>query len=90
MELSAGGDHELWAVSTFRVEIVLTKKGLENYERVIEACFQYGKKLKEAGPQEWVFNECLDLGKMQFEFQDKGNPMHTCIGLSSKMQLYEA
>ena len=26
---------------------------------------------------------------MQFEFQDKGNPMHTCIGLSSKMQIFE-
>jgi insulysin len=68
LELSAGGDHELWTISTFRLEIVLTKKGLENYEKVIEACFQYAQKLKEAGPQEWVFKELQDLGTMQFEF----------------------
>lgn len=28
LELSAGGDHELWALSTFEVTITLTKKGL--------------------------------------------------------------
>ena len=28
LELSAGGDHELWAFSTFLIEITLTKKGL--------------------------------------------------------------
>lgn len=39
LELSASGDHELWALSTFAVEITLTKKGLENYEKVIEAVF---------------------------------------------------
>jgi len=26
------------------------------------------------------------LGKMQFEFQDKMNPVSYCVGLSSKMQ----
>jgi insulysin len=39
LELSAGGDHELWAYSTFAVNITLTKKGVEHYEQVIEAVF---------------------------------------------------
>ena len=39
LELMAGGDHELWAFSTFMVEITLTKKGLDNYEKVVEAVF---------------------------------------------------
>lgn len=39
LELSAGGDHELWGVSTFEVTVTLTKKGLEQYERVIAAIF---------------------------------------------------
>jgi len=38
-ELSAGGDHELWSFSNFYVDISLTKKGLENYEKVVEAVF---------------------------------------------------
>jgi len=41
LELSAGGDHELWSFSAFEVTITLTQKGLENYEQVIEAVFQY-------------------------------------------------
>jgi len=28
LELSAGGDHELWGLSTFDVTVTLTKKGL--------------------------------------------------------------
>lgn len=28
LELSAGGDHDLWAFSSFEVTVTLTKKGL--------------------------------------------------------------
>jgi len=40
-ELSAGGDHELWNFSNFYVDISLTKKGLDNYDKVCEAVFKY-------------------------------------------------
>ena len=39
LELSAGYDHELWNFSNFYIDITLTKKGLENVEKVIEAVF---------------------------------------------------
>jgi insulysin len=39
LELSAGGDHELHSFSTFAIEVMLTKKGVENYEKVVEAIF---------------------------------------------------
>jgi insulysin len=39
LELCASADHELWSFSSFQIDITLTKKGLENYERVIEAVF---------------------------------------------------
>jgi insulysin len=39
LELSSSSDHELRAFSTFSVDITLTKKGLLNYERVIETVF---------------------------------------------------
>jgi secreted Zn-dependent insulinase-like peptidase len=50
LELSAGGGHELWSFSTFSIEIMLTKKGVENYESVIEAVFQYAQKIRDVGP----------------------------------------
>lgn len=58
MALSAGSDHELSILSTFYVEITLTKKGLENYEDVLSAVFKYAQRLKEVGPQQFVFDEC--------------------------------
>jgi secreted Zn-dependent insulinase-like peptidase len=40
LELSASHDHELnGAFSNFNVDVTLTKKGLEQYERVVEAVF---------------------------------------------------
>ena len=62
LELSAGDDHNLWGFSIFEVVIKLTKKGLENYEKVIEAVYHYAKVINEKGPQEYVFNECKNIG----------------------------
>jgi len=88
-ELSAGGDHELWSFSNFYVDISLTKKGLENYEQVVEAVFQYAKTIRDAQPQEYIYKENNDLGKMQFEFQDKVNALNYAVSLSSKMQILD-
>ena len=41
MELSAGGDHEIDCMSDFSINITLTKKGLANYEKVLDATFKY-------------------------------------------------
>ena len=42
LELSASHDHELnGAFSNLNVDVTLTKKGLAEYERVIEAVFKY-------------------------------------------------
>lgn len=50
LELSASHDHELnGAFTNFNVDVSLTKKGLENYERVIEAIFQYAQIVRDRG-----------------------------------------
>ena len=41
MSLSASGDHELDCISDFSVVITLTKKGLANTDKVINAVFKY-------------------------------------------------
>jgi insulysin len=50
MSLSAGEDHEMGVFSDFQVTVGLTKKGLENYEKVAQAVFKYAQRLVEAGP----------------------------------------
>lgn len=41
MDLSAGGDHELDCLSDFTITITLTKKGLANTDKVLDATFKY-------------------------------------------------
>ena len=58
MTLSCGADHELNTFSTLYVEITLTKEGLTNYEKVLQAVFKYTKMLESHGPEKWVHDEC--------------------------------
>jgi insulysin len=44
---------------------------VKEYETVIEALFQYLQKIRDVGPQEWVFNEVKDIGIMNYEFKSK-------------------
>jgi len=45
-------EHLLDCMTFLQVEIILTAKGLDNYELVLEAAFQYFQRLRDAGPQE--------------------------------------
>ncbi len=47
--LSAGKENLMDLFSTFEVEVELTKKGLENYKKVIEYTFKYLEVLKKDG-----------------------------------------
>ena len=85
LELSAGYDHELWNFSNFYIDITLTKKGLENVERVIEAVFQYAHNIKAKGIQEYFFDEMKRVGEINFEFADKSAPQGYALKLASKM-----
>lgn len=87
LSLSAGPDHDLWGFSEFRIVIKLTKKGLEHYETVIEAVYQYAKNIQAQGPQEYVFKECKNIGQMSFEFSDKGQTMSTVVSMSRRIQV---
>jgi insulysin len=90
MGLSCGADHELSVFSDFCVTIDLTEKGLENYEKVAEAVFKYAQNIAAAGPQEFVFNETSTLGKIKFDFSDKGSAINYCMNLACTMPRFES
>ena len=85
MDLSAGGDHELDCMSDFTVTITLTKKGLANTDKVIDAVFKYIQRLKEVGPQQWVFEEERKIGTISFDFAEKGDQMDYAVKLARSM-----
>lgn len=55
----------------FSVNVDLTEEGIEHVDDIITLTYQYLNMLKKAGPKEWIFKECSDLGAMQFRFKDK-------------------
>lgn len=50
LSLFAGDEDQLDSFSLFKVVIVLSEKGLQNYQLVIEAVFEYAQMLERAGP----------------------------------------
>lgn len=89
MDLSAGGDHELDCISDFTINITLTKKGLANTEKVVDAVFKYIQRLKEVGPKEWVFEENKNIGTISFDYAEKGAPMNYAVNLARTMPHFQ-
>jgi insulysin len=86
LELGAGPDHELWGLSQLDLQITLTKKGLKQWERVLEIVFKYAQINRDAGPQQYIFDEVKRIGEIKFEFMSKGDPFSTVRSYASKMQ----
>lgn len=67
----------------------LTKKGLEEYERVLQAVFRYAQIVKESGPQQFVFDELKRIGEISFQFMQKGKAASVAQKYAGKMHYFE-
>ena len=76
-------------MSDFSVEILLTEKGLANYEAVLAVIFKYSQRLLEVGPQQFIFDEIMQIGQINFDFADKSNAQDNCVFLTEKMQNFK-
>ena len=85
MKISAGAEHELDCQSEMRLVITLTKKGLANTDRVLDAVFTYVQRLKEVGPQEWFFEESKKIGTIAFDYLEKKDPLDYVVDLAREM-----
>jgi insulysin len=89
LELGCSYDHDLWCFTNFNVDITLTKKGLLEYERIIEAVFHYAQIVRDKGVQKYLFDEGKTVGAIKFDFADKKSGLGYCISLASRMQKFE-
>jgi insulysin len=89
MSLSSGCDHELGVFSDFYITIGLTQKGLKETDAVLQTVFKYAQRLVEAGPQDFVFNECNSIGTIKFDYADKGSAINYCVSITRKMPLFD-
>ncbi|XP_067006489.2 insulin-degrading enzyme isoform X1 [Anabrus simplex] len=55
----------------FGIDIALTEEGVLHVDDIVKLVFQYINTIKEAGPQEWIFNELRDIMETQFHIKDE-------------------
>lgn len=64
----AGKDQCLLALS-----VQLTSKGVQNYERVIQRCFEAIASIKQSGIPLFVFDEVRQIQELNYRFQPRGD-----------------
>lgn len=74
--------------SFFSVNVDLTEDGINHIEDITNSVFQYLNMLKEAGPQEWIFEELRDLSNTSFRFKDKERPQNYVTNVSEALYYY--
>ena len=83
LSLDCGGYSEEDYFSNLDFNIKLTKKGFQEWQKVLSIVGAYQKMIKEKGVQEWIHNECRDLLNIQFLYQNKGSPINKCVSSSN-------
>ncbi len=71
------------------MEISLTEKGVQQYERVLQLLFAYTDLLREEGPRRRLYDEQGQLAALSFRFREHGSPMGYVTGLAAGMHHYE-
>lgn len=83
--LSAGCGGGGTGFDLFKVNVDLTKEGLDRYVEVAQTIFHYIGLLKSTAPQEWAFREVAMLSEISFRFLEKGRPASYVTALSGYM-----
>ena len=58
----------------FSISFELTPQGAEQFEFIIERCFQTLNSLKASGVPPYIFNEMKTMAKIDYEFQSRVTP----------------
>ncbi len=86
--LSAGSGLGWRGGALFSVNIVLTEKGVTEYQRVLQLLFAYLDMLRDEGPQRWLYEEQSQLAALRFRFKESPEPINYVSALASGMHHY--
>lgn len=90
-ELSASSHGNQYTNFSFLiVNVELTDKGLEHYERVAEIMHAYIDMLKHKGAQEWIQDEVKAIHQADFNFKSKSDPFGYAENLAWRLHRYPA
>lgn len=87
--LSAGGGSGHPNINSMSINVSLTKKGVEEYERILEMIFSYIQKIKSHGIEEYTFKESQTMAQINFDWKDPDEGMGYVAGQTALMQTYK-
>jgi insulysin len=87
--LSAGGGSGHDNINSMSINVSLTKKGVKNYERILELTFSYIKMLQEHGIEEYTFRESQTMAQINFDWKNPDEGMGFVAGRAGLMQDYK-
>jgi insulysin len=86
--LSAGGGFSHPSLNSFNVNLTLTSKGIEEYERVLERLFAYIDLVRKHGIEEYTYRENQAMAEIDFEWKDPDEGMGFVAQRTALMQDY--
>ena len=86
--LSAGGGSSHPNINVMNINVSLTNKGVDQYERILELVFSYIQMLKKHGIEEYTFKENQTMAQIDFDWKDPDEGMGFTAGRAAMMQTY--
>ncbi|KAF2362602.1 Peptidase M16 N-terminal [Trinorchestia longiramus] len=74
--------------SFFCVNVDLTEEGIDHVDDIAKATFQYLNLMREAGAQQWIFEELQKITSISFRFKDKERPQSYVTGVAESLHYY--
>lgn len=88
-EISAGGSDFKDYFSQFTISINLTKKGLNEWDKIVMVIGQYIMNIREKGVQEWIWKEIKDFNSMEFKFRNfLAGELDSAVDLAGSLDEY--
>lgn len=69
--------------SLFGISSTLTDQGMANWISVADIIFKYVRLLEARGPQEWIFEELKQMGRIDFDFLEEEEERYIASNLIS-------
>ena len=88
--LSSGGGMKTHDHAIFEIGIGLTKSGVNHVNDIVEALFSFLKLIKQDQNRQRYYQELSKLAAVEFQFQEKTEPIWYVKNLASNLQLVEA
>ncbi len=83
--LSAGGGYSHPNINSMTFSVSLTKKGVAEYEKILELIFSYIDRVRKRGIEEYTFKENQAMAQIDFDWKDKDEGMGYVAGKSALM-----